>query len=149
MDPEELIRRGYRALGMGADRDVLAMFDQLGGHPSTWVVRDYVDAGHVYASRDVVALDLFAGIPPHFEIIGVDAERWRANDDATRIVVYGHYRTRPRGGWDVFRLPFVHVWSVAGGRIERVFSYLDGIELERLVPGRRRPSWLARLAGRS
>ena len=141
--------RGYRALGVGADRDVLAMFDQLDGDPSSWVVRDYIDSGRVYASREVVALDLFAGIPSHFEIIGVDAERWRCNADATRIVVYGHYRTRPRGGWDVFVLPFVHVWSVAGGRIERVLSYLDGIELERLVPGRPRVSWVGRLLGRA
>jgi ketosteroid isomerase-like protein len=144
----DLIMRGYRALGMGADADVLAMFDQLGGDPSQWVVHDYIESGREYASRDVVALDLFGGIPPHFEVIGVDPERWRANEDATRIVVTGHYRTRPRGGWDVFVLPFVHIWSVAGGRIERVVSYIDGVEVERLVPGRRRGSWLSRLLAR-
>ena len=30
MDAEESIKRGYRALGLGADGDVLAMFDRRG-----------------------------------------------------------------------------------------------------------------------
>ena len=38
MDVQELIKRGYRALGLGADDDVLAMFDQLGGEPAHWAV---------------------------------------------------------------------------------------------------------------
>ena len=34
MDVQELIQRGYRAVGLGADDDVLALFDQLGAEPA-------------------------------------------------------------------------------------------------------------------
>ena len=133
MDVIELIRRGYHAFGPGAPSDVLAMFDQNGREPSQWVVRDIIDSGKDYPTREVVALDLFGGIPPHYEVLSVEPEQWRVNSDRTRLVVTGHFRTRPRGTWDVFVLPFAHVWWIGGGRVEKVLSFLDGVELRRVA----------------
>ncbi|MFA4965567.1 MAG: hypothetical protein WC709_08040 [Thermoleophilia bacterium] len=84
MDALELIQRGYRALGLGADDAVLAMFDQLGRRPACWVVRDFIDSGRDYPSREVVALDLFGGIPPHFEVIGVEPRTWQVRERRAR-----------------------------------------------------------------
>ena len=75
MDVLERIKRGYRAIGPGASRDVLAMFHQEEPEAPEWVVDDSI---RVIPSRDVVAMDLFAGaLPSHWEVIGVDLRMWR------------------------------------------------------------------------
>lgn len=135
MDILELIKRGYAAMGFGAERDVLAMFDEPECAPSTWMVRNYTESPRERPSQEVPALELFTGLPRQYEIIGVDAERWKLDKRREVLTVSGHYRTRPRGTWDVFSLPFVHVWSIGGGHVQRVLSCLDGVELwRRAVP---------------
>jgi hypothetical protein len=131
MDVIELIKRGYAALGLGAPQDVLAMFDQL-EDSRPWTVRNYAESPRQRPSREVAALELFSGLPHQYEIIGVDPESWKLDKRREVLTVSGHYRTRPRGTWDVFTLPFVHVWSIGGGHVQRVLSALDGVELWRL-----------------
>lgn len=133
MDTLELIKRGYRALGLGADRDVLAMFDQLGRRPARWVVHDMRLFGRDYPARDVVALDLFGGMPAQYEVVGVEPRTWQLNRRETRLTVSGRFRVRLRGSWEVLVLPFAHVWYLAGGHVDRVVSLLDGVELRRLA----------------
>jgi len=70
VDAQKLIERGYRALGLGADDDVLAMFDQLGGELALWVVYELGACGRRHPAGDVVAMELFGGLPSHFEVIG-------------------------------------------------------------------------------
>ncbi len=111
MDVLERISRGYRAIGPGAPRDVLAMFHQDQPDPPEWVVDDSL---RVVPTRDVVAMDLFAGaLPSHWEIIGVDLRHWDYYAGKARLVVTGRFRTRPRGTWEVIKLPFIHIWSWA------------------------------------
>lgn len=136
MDAQELIKRGYRALGLGADDDVLAMFDQLGGEPALWVVYEMGACGRRHPASDVVAMELFGGLPSHFEVIGVEPRTWTVNRRRTRLTVIGRYRVRPRGSWEVLVLPFTHIWHFPGGRVEKVVSLLDGVELRRLAPAR-------------
>jgi len=137
MDAEELIKRGYRALGLGADDDVLAMFDQLGGEPAQWAVYALGAFGSSHPAGDVVAMELFVGLPSHFEVIGVELRTWSMNRRRTKLTVLGRYRARIRGSWEVLALPFTHIWSVSSGRVEKVVSLLDGVELRRLTPARR------------
>jgi hypothetical protein len=134
MDVLELIRRGYHALGLGADDDVLAMFDQLGLEPAQWIVRDVGMFGASRPAGEVVALDLFAGLPPHFELVGVKLQGWNPNRRQTRLSVSGRFRVRVRGTWEGMDLPFMHVWSFVNGRVDNVFSVLDGVELKRTIP---------------
>jgi hypothetical protein len=136
MDVEERIKRGYRALGLGSDDDVLAMFDQASGESAGWVVCEMGAFGRRYPASDVVALELFGGLPSHFEVIGVEPRIWTMNRRQTILTVAGHYRVRARGSWDVLALPFTHIWDISGGRVERVTSLLDGVELRRPAPGR-------------
>ena len=133
MDTLELIKRGYRALGLGADRDVLAMFDQVGRQPARWVVHDMHLFGRDHPARDVVALDLFGGMPAQFEVVGVEPRTWQLNRRETRLTVSGRFRVRLRGSWEVLVLPFAHVWYLGGGHVDRVVSLLDGVELRRLA----------------
>ena len=151
MDVLERIKRGYRAIGPGASRDVLAMFHQEQTDAPDWVVEDVGNNGGIYASREVVAMELFAGaIPSHWEVIGVDLRMWDYYERRDRLVVGGRYRTRPRGTWEVVPLPFIHIWSVAGEQVEGVFDYLAGIEVHRrgAESPRRRLRWWRRDATR-
>ena len=131
MDVLELIRRGYRALGLGAAEDVLAMFDQLGGEPESWVVHDFGMFGGEAPADDVAAFSLFGGFPPHFGLAGVTVRGWSLDRRHDRLMVSGHYRVRVRGTWEGMELPFSHVWSFADGRVTSVVNVLDGVELRR------------------
>ena len=63
MDIIELLTRGYRSLGLGADADVLRLFDQrIEGDTVRWVVVDYVSGGRETTTREVVAHDLLGSI---------------------------------------------------------------------------------------
>lgn len=140
MDVLERIKRGYRAIGPGASRDVLAMFHQEQSDPPEWVVDDTVS---VVPARAVVAMDLFAGaLPTHWEIIGVDLRQWDHDTRKSRLVVAGRYRTRPRGTWEVMALPFIHIWSLGeDDQVRGVFDYLAGIEVKRRSDVRPRRRW--------
>ena len=147
MDVLERIRRGYRAIGPGAPRDVLAMFHQEQDDPPEWVVQDVGSSGAVYATREVVASELYAAaMPSHWEVTGVDVRMWDYYERRARLVVAGRFRTRPRGTWEVVPLPFIHIWSLAGERVEGVFDYLAGIEVRQrgAVRPRRRLMWWRR-----
>lgn len=126
-----MIRRGYAAFGLGAHHDVLAMFGQADGQAERWQIRS-LDSTRFHPACEVAAEDLFGAIPPQYEVIGVQPRHWRLDGRGRRLTVMGHYRTRLRGSWDVLTLPFVHIWSITGGRVEGVLSLLDGIELRRL-----------------
>ena len=136
MDVQELIKRGYRALGLGADDDVLALFDQLGGEPADWVVYEMGAFGRPHPARDVVAMELFGGLPSHFDVIGVELRTWSMNRRGTKLTVIGRYRARVRGTWEVLALPFTHIWHIPSGRVDKVVSLLDGVEIRRLAPAR-------------
>ncbi len=151
MDVMERIRRGYRAIGPGAPRDMLAMFHQEQADPPEWVV----DAsGKLYATREVVAMDLFAGgLPSQWEVVGVDLRMWDLSERQSRLVVGGRFRARLRGTWEIFPMPFVHVWSFADDQVRAVWDYFGGVELRRLEDVRRRREqrrrfWRALLSGR-
>ena len=139
MDVLERIRRGYRAIGPGASRDLLAMFHQEQEDAPEWVVDDN---GRSIPARDVVAMDLFAGmLPSNWEVIGVELRTWDFYQQTCRLVVAGRYRTRPRGTWEVMALPFIHVWSLGDEQVQGVFDYFAGIELRRRGARRPRRRW--------
>jgi len=124
-----VLRTGYRAMGLGAPAAVLRMFEQTAvGDANGWFVREITSTVR-YATRPVVADDLFGSLPPHWEVTQVEPESFREEDE--RVIVTGHFRCRPRGSWEVLRLPFAHIWTAAQGRVVRVLSYFDGIEIAR------------------
>jgi len=133
MDLFEPIRRGYHAIGFGADADVLAMLDQGGAEPACWEIHS-LDARGVRSrpAGEVAALALFGGLPAQFELVGAQIRSWSPNERRARLVVGGSYRVRIRGTSEAFDLPFSHVWSFADGRVKDVFNPTEGFELRRL-----------------
>jgi hypothetical protein len=132
MDLFEPIRRGYQALGLGADADVLAMFDQSGPEPACWEVHRFSLRRRSRPAGGVAALALFGPPPAQFELLQVRVTSWEPGARHSRLVVGGHFGLRVRGTWEVVELPFDHVWSLADGRVVSVHSVLDGFELRRL-----------------
>jgi ketosteroid isomerase-like protein len=132
MDPFEPIRRGYHALGLGADADVRAMLDQTGPEPACWEVHRFSLRRRSRPAGEVAALALFGHLPPQFELVRVQVSSWAADERRARLVVDGHFRVRVRGTWEAVELPFSHVWSFADGRVESVHNVLAGFELRRL-----------------
>ena len=131
MNVLERIRRGYHAVGPGAPRAVLAMFHQEEDDAPEWVVHDIGDTGRVFESRDVVALDLFGGLPAHWEITGTDLRIWDFYERRSRLVVGGRFHSRPRGTWEMVPIPFLHIWTVSGDQVVSVMDYFAGIEVRR------------------
>ena len=138
MDLFEPIRRGYHALGFGADADVLGMLDQDGPEPACWEIHS-LDVRRVRSrpAGGVAALDLFGSLPAQFELVGAQVRSWSPNERRARLVVGGSYRVRVRGTSEVFDLPFSHVWSFANGRVKDVLNLTEGFELRRLPAGAR------------
>jgi hypothetical protein len=135
MDLFEPIRRGYRAIGLGADADVLGMLDQTGPEPAQWEIHS-LDARRVRSrpAGEVAALDLFGGFPAQFELVGVRLRSWTPNERRARLAVTGSFRVRLRGTSEAYDLPFSHVWSFADGRVKDVLNAIEGFELRRLPP---------------
>lgn len=135
MDIFERIRRGYHALGFGADADVLAMFDQDGPEPACWEIHS-LDIRRVRSrpAGEVAALDLFGGYPSQYELIGVQVRSWAPNERRERLSVVGSYRLRVRGTTETLDIPFSHFWSFTKGHVKEVRNLIEGYEL------RRRPS---------
>ena len=135
MDLFEPIRRGYRALGLGADEDVRAMFDQSGPEPACWEVHRFTLRHRSRPAGEVAALALFGRLPPQFELVRVQVRSWSPSERHARLVVGGSYRVRVRGTWEALELPFSHVWSFAGDHVQSVTNVLEGLELRRLPAG--------------
>ncbi len=131
MDIFEPIRRGYHALGFGADADVLAMLDQSGPEPACWEVHSLDARMRSRPAGEVAALELFGRLPAQYELVRVQVRSWSTNERHARLVVGGSYRVRVRGTSEAFDLPFSHVWSFANGRVKDVRSLTEGFELRR------------------
>jgi ketosteroid isomerase-like protein len=133
MDDLEPIRRGYHALGLGADRDVLAMLDQDGPGPACWEIHRFGLWGRRRPAGEVAALALFGPTPPGYELAGVQIATWDPDDRTGRLVVDGRFRLRRHGSWDSIELPFSHVWSFKDGRVDSVFNVIQTFEVRRLA----------------
>ena len=132
MDHLEPIRRGYYAIGLGADEDVRAMLDQSGSEPACWEIRRFSLRHRSRPAGEVTALALFGGLPEQFELVGVRVTTWLPDERRARLVVGGQFRLRVRGTWDALELPFSHVWSFAGDQVQSVHNVLEGFEVRRL-----------------
>ena len=106
MDIFEPIRRGYHALGFGADADVLDMLDQSGPEPACWEIHSLDARVRSRPAGEVAALDLFGRLPAQYELVHVQVRTWSPSVRHARLAVGGVYRVRVRGTLEAFDLPF-------------------------------------------
>jgi ketosteroid isomerase-like protein len=132
MDLFEPVRRGYHAIGLGADEDVRGMLDQSGPEPACWEVRTLGFWRHSHPAGEVAALALFGRLPARFELVRVRIGTWLP-DERARLVVGGSFRVRARDTREDLDLPFSHIWSFADGRVREVRNVIEGFDLRRLA----------------
>ena len=140
-DPVTALRQAYAGMGFGGSGDgaLLDLFGQAEDQVDAmaacrreavgWQVVDLVSGGR-YRSRELAAADLFGAIPGHWQVTRVEPADVRRRGDV--VVVTGHIFCRPPRSWEQMALPFAHVWTFVHGRVAKVRSYLEGIELRRL-----------------
>jgi hypothetical protein len=125
----ENLREAYEDVGLGVSPALVRLFEPALGDwctiSSTWGNR--IGQPQAYPVHDLFA----GGIPSHWEVTGAEvrAIKARKRRESTKVVVQGVLRSRPPGTWEVWTLPFVHIWTVTRGQATRVLSYLDGIEI--------------------
>ena len=100
MDVFEPIRRGYHAIGLGADEDVRAMLDQDGPAPASWEIRRSALRRRRRPAGEVAALTLFGPVPQPYELVRVQVTSWEPDARTGRLVVNGSFRLRLCGTGD-------------------------------------------------
>lgn len=69
-----------------------------------------------------VAEDVFSTVPDNFEDFRADVNEWI--DARDRLIVTGHFRGTAKSG-DAIDVPFVHVWTMRGGKSATFHNYVD------------------------
>lgn len=72
-------------------------------------------------------------LPRYWELtrVTVDKVVGRQTKRGYVVRVKGHFYCRVRGDSDVEEFPFLHMWTMLGGRALRLESFFDGLEFRR------------------
>jgi hypothetical protein len=126
----ELVRDAYRhtrAWEMQPVRELLA--SGVPGRPAEW----HVFRGLVYSTSDKAGdlpRDLF-GLSPNWQIDRFEIRQAISSRTAITMVGACHCRNRDTG--EARKVPFLHVWRLRNGRVDRVESRLNNVELRRVL----------------
>lgn len=120
MSDVDRVRRSYEAFARGdlaavvADMDPAIVWEQAQGLPH----------GGTYDGLDEVRRNVFDPLRDSWwDEFAADADEFL--DAGGDIVVLGRYRGVARGSGRRLDVPFVHVWTFAGGRAVRFRQFLD------------------------
>jgi hypothetical protein len=75
-----------------------------------------------FTGPESVANDVFSTVPENFEQFRAEVDEWI--DARDRLVVTGHFRGTAKSG-EVLDVPFVHVWTMRGGKAGTFDNYVD------------------------
>jgi len=115
----DTIRSAYAAFAAGDIPGVLGTFaDDI-----VWDVPPVGDWGGTFRGKEEV-LGFFAGLPGRYGRWNLATEEFV--DAGGRLLVLGHHEF-PDGD----RIPFAHLWSVAGGKATNFVEYVDNSALMR------------------
>jgi hypothetical protein len=137
----EALREFYAALGPGLPPAVERVFSGDGWPQSArWQAGLRRGRGRALAplswrrlaSDDLTPERLFL-LPPGWELTRAALARLGGllSRKGDLLSAQGTYYCRPCGSWNTEALPFVHFWTMCGGRALRFANYLDGLELRR------------------
>jgi uncharacterized protein len=116
----EIVQRSYDAFERGDLAAVLADLDP----EIEWHQAQGLPHGGLYRGRDEVSRNVFEPL---------DAEWWSEFsavpdeflDAGEQVVALGRYRGTAKGTGKLLDVPFVHVWTLRGGRATRFRQFLD------------------------
>jgi len=124
----EVVRNAYAAFGR---RDMPALLDIL--HPDIeWA--EPTGAGPLagrFRGHEEVMAGVLTGLPDDTREFNVEPEEFL--DASPHIAVLGHHRGLSPITGEPFEVPFAHVWTLKAGVAVRFRSYLDTVELGRVL----------------
>jgi ketosteroid isomerase-like protein len=116
----DAVRAGYAAFARGDIPAVLAMFVEA----AQWYAPDELPTGGTFRGPAGIAA-FFSGLTAHYDELQVHPLRFL--DAGEQVVVEGRHTGRIAGA--PFDVGFVHVWTLAGGRVVEFREYMDSGKL--------------------
>ncbi len=116
-----LVKSGYEAFARGDVATVLALFDPA----ITWSTPDTVRFGGTYTGPQGVS-DYFTCLPQLFEELEVRPVSFV--EQGEQVIVQGEHSGRTVAGIP-FQVPFVHCWTVVGGKATSFTEYVDTVRV--------------------
>ena len=134
----DIVRTGYESFIRGDIQTTLAMFaEDIEWHEPEWT---YGPASGDFCGRDEVLRRIFAPIPELNDAFALEPREFYCDGDT--VIVTGVFHLRPKGSGRAVEVPFAHVWTVHGGRIDSLRAYNDVREIVALHAGSRHLSLL-------
>ena len=125
------LREAYANVGDGVTPALVKLFRPALGD---WCTVNFWGA-RVGQPRSYPVQDLFArSIPSEWGVARVEVRAIKAGRKrrgTMKVVVQGILHFSAYGTWEVWRVPFVHIWTMTSGQVTKVASYMDGIEITR------------------
>jgi len=120
-DPVAVVRSAYEAFGRGDIPAALAMMDPA----VEWVESDAeaIPTRGTHIGPQQVAENVFATVPQNWEEFAIVPEDFFADGDT--VVVRGRVRAVAKGSGRSMNAPFVHVFTIADGKIQRLTNHHD------------------------
>jgi ketosteroid isomerase-like protein len=120
MAPADIVRRSYDAFARG---DMDGVLDDM--HPDiVWHQAQGLPHGGVYTGLDAVRTNIFDPLEGQWWD-AFSAEPDEFLDAGDEVVVLGRYRGVAKGTGKALDVPFVHVWTLSGGKAVRFRQFLD------------------------
>jgi hypothetical protein len=125
------LREAYEHVGLGVSPALVKLFRPALGD---WCTTSLTWGNRLGRPHSLPVDDLFTrSIPSDWDVTGAEVRSISARRSKRRefvnVVVHGVLRARAHGAWDVWTVPFVHIWTMTRGEVTKVMSYLDGIEI--------------------
>ncbi|HMK92376.1 MAG TPA: hypothetical protein VK576_05200 [Thermoleophilia bacterium] len=134
-DDVERLRHAYLALGPGLPAAARELFRRDGGSEGPWWRRAPRGKPRLIESTELGSADLFV-LPPTWEIMRVVPRQIQTRHGT--VTVTGFMQCRPKGSWEKIQVPFMHVWTLCRGRVQRFQNLLEGVELRPSEPALQR-----------
>jgi ketosteroid isomerase-like protein len=120
-DPVAVVRATYEAFGRGDIAAALAMM----APDVEWVESEAegIPIRGTYIGPQQVAENVFSNVPRDWQEFSLDPEDFFADRDT--VIVRGRLRAVAKTTGKSMDAPFVHVFTVAGGKIQRLTNHHD------------------------
>lgn len=123
MTNKELIEGVYRAFAAG---DVPALFSVFAQNIE-WTEAAGFPYGGTYVGAQAIAENVFVKLATEWEGYAAVPEKFVAEDDT--VVAIGRYSGKYRSTGKTMSVPFVHVWTVADGKVVRFVQHTDTLKV--------------------
>lgn len=96
-----------------------------------WTEAEGYPYAGTFVGHDAVVKAVFARLATEWDGYQAIADQFVV--EGNTVVAIGHYSGRYRATGKNFRAPFVHVWTVSGGKLARFVQHTDTVIVQRAL----------------